>query len=159
MADAKFGPIFNSHSPDLSSFRARGGKLIQYHGWADPAIPALAWSITGGGAEDDGQHRKFLSSLHGAGHAALRRRAGSQRSFRPACHRGLGRESKAPEMILATKYKNSDASGGVVRTRPLCVFPAKAEWDGKGDKTSAESFRCVERRRCTWSRKQPVSSM
>jgi feruloyl esterase len=26
--------------PDLSAFRARGGKLILYHGWNDPAIPA-----------------------------------------------------------------------------------------------------------------------
>ena len=35
------GPTFNSYSPDLSAFKKRGGKLIQYHGWADPAIPAL----------------------------------------------------------------------------------------------------------------------
>ena len=26
---------------DLTPFRARGGKLILYHGWNDPAIPAL----------------------------------------------------------------------------------------------------------------------
>jgi feruloyl esterase len=26
-------------TPDLSAFKARGGKLIQYHGWADPFIP------------------------------------------------------------------------------------------------------------------------
>ena len=28
----------NATSPDLSAFRARGGRLIQYHGWNDPAI-------------------------------------------------------------------------------------------------------------------------
>ena len=27
-------------SPDLAPFRDHGGKLIQYHGWNDPAIPA-----------------------------------------------------------------------------------------------------------------------
>ena len=31
----------NAVNPDLSAFRARGGKLILYHGWNDPAIPAL----------------------------------------------------------------------------------------------------------------------
>lgn len=29
----------DSDSPDLRAFKARGGKLIQYHGWNDPAIP------------------------------------------------------------------------------------------------------------------------
>jgi len=28
-----------STSTDLSAFKARGGKIIQYHGWADPLIP------------------------------------------------------------------------------------------------------------------------
>jgi feruloyl esterase len=30
----------NSDNPDLTVFKARGGKLIQYHGWNDPANPA-----------------------------------------------------------------------------------------------------------------------
>jgi feruloyl esterase len=30
----------DSTDPDLSKFRAHGGKLIQYHGWNDPAIPS-----------------------------------------------------------------------------------------------------------------------
>jgi len=31
--------ILLATSPDLSAFKARGGKIIQYHGWADPFIP------------------------------------------------------------------------------------------------------------------------
>lgn len=31
-------PITAAPSPDLSAFTARGGKLIQYHGWADPVV-------------------------------------------------------------------------------------------------------------------------
>jgi Tannase and feruloyl esterase len=38
LTDDKMGPIVNSIDPDLSRFRARGGKLIEYHGWADGAI-------------------------------------------------------------------------------------------------------------------------
>ncbi|QYE36539.1 tannase/feruloyl esterase family alpha/beta hydrolase [Polymorphobacter sp. PAMC 29334] len=36
--DRELGPILDAASPDLSAFKARGGKLIQYHGWNDPAI-------------------------------------------------------------------------------------------------------------------------
>ena len=35
------GPIINNINPDLHAFRANGGKLIQYHGWADPDISPL----------------------------------------------------------------------------------------------------------------------
>jgi feruloyl esterase len=35
----RYAPIMDSDNPDLSAFKAHGGKLIQYHGWNDPAIP------------------------------------------------------------------------------------------------------------------------
>lgn len=34
--------IYNATNPDLSAFRAHGGKLILYHGWADSQIPPFA---------------------------------------------------------------------------------------------------------------------
>jgi feruloyl esterase len=37
-AKEKTGSILNSYNPDLRTFRAHGGKLIQYHGWGDAAI-------------------------------------------------------------------------------------------------------------------------
>jgi feruloyl esterase len=37
-ADEKSATILNSWYPDLRTFRAHGGKLIQYHGWEDAAI-------------------------------------------------------------------------------------------------------------------------
>jgi hypothetical protein len=36
------GGIYNANNPDLRAFRAHGGKLIMYHGWADEAIPPFA---------------------------------------------------------------------------------------------------------------------
>ena len=39
-AQATMGPLIDSPDPNLSAFKAHGGKLIQYHGWNDPAIPA-----------------------------------------------------------------------------------------------------------------------
>ena len=38
----KVGPMLDARDPDLGPFRARGGKLIVYHGWSDPDISALS---------------------------------------------------------------------------------------------------------------------
>src|SRR6202789_1028049 len=36
--ERQYAPIMDADNPDLSVFKARGGKLIQYHGWNDPGI-------------------------------------------------------------------------------------------------------------------------
>jgi len=38
-AERHYAPIMDANDPDLAAFKAHGGKLIQYHGWNDPAIP------------------------------------------------------------------------------------------------------------------------
>jgi feruloyl esterase len=38
-ARLRFQPIISAVNPDLRPFKARGGKMIQYAGWADAAIP------------------------------------------------------------------------------------------------------------------------
>jgi len=38
----KLGGIYNATDPDMSAFRANGGKIIIYHSWADQAIPPFA---------------------------------------------------------------------------------------------------------------------
>ena len=38
VASEKFASVVSSTDPDLSAFRSHGGKLLQYHGWNDPAI-------------------------------------------------------------------------------------------------------------------------
>jgi pimeloyl-ACP methyl ester carboxylesterase len=37
--ELKYAPILDAVDPNLSAFKAHGGKLIQYHGWNDPGIP------------------------------------------------------------------------------------------------------------------------
>jgi feruloyl esterase len=50
----------------------------------------------------------------------------------------MGRAGRAPDQILA-----SHATKGVVdRTRPLCSYPAVAEYKGRGDTDHAASFTC-----------------
>ena len=36
---AELAPIIDATNPDLTAFAARGGKLILWHGWADPGLP------------------------------------------------------------------------------------------------------------------------
>ena len=36
----QYGAVFGTDNPDLSAFRARGGRIIIWHGWADQLITA-----------------------------------------------------------------------------------------------------------------------
>jgi feruloyl esterase len=47
-----------------------------------------------------------------------------------------------PDRVVATKYVDDSPAKAVVRTRPLCPYPQKAEWNGQGDRTRAESYAC-----------------
>jgi feruloyl esterase len=69
--------IYNANDPGLSEFRDHGGKLILYHGWADPTVPP--WSTTdyyaavektmGGFAASQGFSRLYL--IPGAYHCLI----------------------------------------------------------------------------------------
>jgi feruloyl esterase len=49
----------------------------------------------------------------------------------------------APKEIIAAKYqKDSDPASGVVRTRPLCVYPLVAHYKGSGSTDDAANFTC-----------------
>ena len=47
----------------------------------------------------------------------------------------------APETIIATKFP--DKPSDVVMTRPLCVFPKIAKYNGSGNTNIAANFTCV----------------
>ncbi len=49
----------------------------------------------------------------------------------------------APSRIVATKYANDTPSQGAVMTRPLCVYPKTAVYNGSGDPTRAANFSCI----------------
>jgi feruloyl esterase len=130
-------------NPDLATFKARGGKLLMYHGWADPG-PAPANTINYysavqkkvGGRTDEWM-RLFL--LPGVGH----------------CGGGIGPDSAdyiaalerwreagmAPDRLTASRTRN----GQVVMTRPLCPYPQVAKWTGTGSTDDARSFTCSAR--------------
>jgi feruloyl esterase len=129
-----------SSDPHLEKFKARGGKLLLYHGWADPG-PAPANTIhyvnevarSLGGKQDDWM-RLFL--LPGVGHCG----GGpgpDQADYMGTIERW--RESgTAPDQIPAAHV----VANRVDMTRPLCPYPALAQYKGTGSTNDAANFAC-----------------
>ena len=144
-ADARFAPIFNSHDPDLSAFQRHGGKLIQFHGWADPAIPAgdsidYFNSVQAKMGDTSGFYRLFLAPgmLHcGGGRGPNAINAPALTAIAQWVEKG-----EAPARLTIAKFTDDDPQKPIVRTRPLCAFPRFAAWDRKGDRDHAESYMC-----------------
>ena len=127
---------------DLSAFKARGGKILFYHGWNDPGPSPLNTinyyeSVHGTmGPEQSDWMRLFM--MPGMGHCS----GGigpDQADFLSAIDAWV-ENGTAPERIVASRVSD----GEVDMTRPLCPFPQVAEWDGEGDPNDATSFVCAE---------------
>jgi feruloyl esterase len=160
--DDKLAAVLNATSTDLSDFRKHGGKLLMYHGWADPLIPSPS-SINYFNAlvGDEGHGGGFQqASYGGGGNQALARTQNYARLFMvPGMHHCSGgpgpntfdaltplvnwvEQGVAPETIVATKFVN-DTPPAVQMTRPLCVFPKVAKYKGNGSTSVAANFACI----------------
>ena len=132
--------IYDATSFDLRAFKARGGKIVMWHGWADGAITATS-SI---GYYDGVSH--FMGG-----------RDKTQDFFRlfliPGVHHGNGgpgltefdsfsalenwvENGQAPDRLIAGRVTN----GVLERTRPVFPYPTVARYSGKGDPKQADSF-------------------
>jgi hypothetical protein len=159
-ADTKMAKILNATEADLAAFKARGGKLILYHGWDDPAISALnsidyyhsvvsamgrenteafarlymapGMQHCGGGPGPDSFGQEGPTPMaQDAGHSL-------QLSIERWVEKGT-----TPSAIIATKYAGHGASEDVQMTRPLCAYPQIAKYKGSSDPNDAGSFVCV----------------
>lgn len=125
-AKAKMSPIIDSPDANLAAFRKRGGKLIQYHGWNDPAIPARSSIVY---AEDlrktmgDTGNFYRLYLVPGMLHCAGGNGPGTVDWL--ATLDGWVVDGKAPASLTATTLSGP-------ATQLLCPYPAVAKSDGKG---------------------------
>ncbi|KAF6816307.1 feruloyl esterase b [Colletotrichum plurivorum] len=140
---AKFTEPLGTADPDLSAFRDAGGKLLTWHGMADPLIThpgtILYWDRLrekmGGAEKLDEFYRVFLAP--GAGH----------------CSGGYGPVPVEPLAVLVDWVEGgkvpdtlfaSTTRDGVNTTRKLCPYPKSLGYDGRGDLKDASSFTCVD---------------
>lgn len=156
-AEEKNEKILNATDPNLAAFKARGGKLILYHGWNDAAIsalnsinyfnsvatkmgrtdtlafarlymvPGMQHCNSGPGANSFGQGRVFAND--------------PQRDMELALEQWV-EKGTAPSAIVATKYVDDDPAKGEKLTRPLCPYPQVAKYKGSGDTNDASNFVC-----------------
>ncbi|MBZ5608226.1 MAG: tannase/feruloyl esterase family alpha/beta hydrolase [Acidobacteriia bacterium] len=160
VADDSLAGKLNATNPDLKKFKDRGGKLIMYHGWSDAAIPPVATVnyyknvVSKMGAKDTSSFvRLFMvpGMQHcggGPGPNVFGQGAVTggdpEHDVDAALHRWV-EAGKAPEQIIATRYKGLAPSSGVARTRPLCRYPQVAKWNGTGSSDDAANFTCTDR--------------
>jgi feruloyl esterase len=132
--------IVNADNPDLAAFKARGGKLILAHGWADPAINPLATIAYYERIKTpDARLRDYvrLFMMPGVLHCLGGPGPDIVDWFAPIA--SWVEHGQAPERVVAQKL---GADGGVVNARPLCPYPLRAVYDGKGSTTDAASYAC-----------------
>jgi feruloyl esterase len=138
----KVGATMDSVDPNLRPFFGHGGKLLMYHGWADPGIPprssvqyysTVADTLGGAGKTKD-SIRLFM--VPGMGHC---RGGDGTDTFDPVAPLDEWvTKGKAPESIPASHL----TKGVVDRTRPLCPYPEVAVYKGSGDTNDAANFAC-----------------
>ena len=126
--------------PDLKRFFGRGGKLLMYHGWADPLVTPdtslIMYKRINEAVGPAAANSLALFMVPGMGH----------------CQGGPGTDVFDKVTAIdqwvesGTKPQSIPAShmtGGVAdRTRPLCAYPATAHYIGSGSTDDAKNFRC-----------------
>jgi feruloyl esterase len=158
--DDQLAAVLNANSTDLGEFREHGGKLLMYHGWADPLIPSQSSINYFNALVANDSHGFQQASFAANGNPALARTQSYARLFMVPgmyhCSGGPGpntfdaltplvtwvEKGVAPETIAATKF-TTDTPPAVQMTRPLCVFPKVAKYRGRGSTSVAANFTCV----------------
>ncbi len=141
-ADTAANGLLAGVNPDLTSFASHGGKLLTYHGWADPSIAPQAsinfynsaLKATKAPTQSPDWLRLFM--VPGMGHCAGGE--GPNVFDTVSALEAWVEQGKAPERIVASHSTN----GRVDRTRPLCAYPRQASYTGTGSIDAAESFVC-----------------
>jgi hypothetical protein len=137
----QYGAVIGTDNPDLTRFRDHGGKVIICHGLADQLIPAAGTidyfkrvqERMGGEKNTAKFARLFLvpgvdHGFHGAG--------ATPTGLNEAMLRWV-EEGQPPDKLIAEKR---DASGQVIRTRPLFPYPYVAKYKGSGNPDQAVNF-------------------
>lgn len=141
----RYGGAIHATDPDLTRFKARGGKLLIYHGWSDGgsggAISALNTisyyeSVLREMGPAQGEWlRLFL--VPGMAHCGG---GTGPNQFHALAALERWREENIPPISIPAARVN--AQGAIDMTRPLCPYPQRAVYRGKGSVNDAANFAC-----------------
>ena len=124
--------IINSDNPDLEAFRARNGKLLMYHGWADAIV--TPWKSIeyykeveqrfGGREKTQDFFRLFM--IPGMDHCGIGNNLGiTDDSFDPlTALETWVEDGDAPEFLMMTKF---DPEDNMIWERPVYPYPQKTQ--------------------------------
>jgi hypothetical protein len=148
VANERTAADLNATDANLKAFVKRGGKLLMYHGWNDPAIPAL------GTVEYYGRVRAALGDSATNASVRLYMVPGMLHCDGGPGATEIGQDADLPrgdaqhdvvtalEMWVETgKGPGTIVATGNGMTRPICVWPEVAKYKG-GDTKVAASFAC-----------------
>ncbi|RSV38818.1 tannase/feruloyl esterase family alpha/beta hydrolase [Sphingomonas sp. ABOLE] len=131
----RLSPVIDATDADLRAYRARGGRLLVYHGLADPVVSPLdtltyrrAMLARTGAAAD--WYRLFL--VPGMGHCGGG--DGPNRFDAQAAIERWVEQGQAPARLTGTLADGT--------TRPICAYPARA-LHRSGDGTKESDFICA----------------
>lgn len=157
------GPYVDATSEDLRSFQAAGGKLLQYHGWADAVVSPLAsieyrravatfleqvapqvsvddfyrlFMVPGMAHCGGGIGPNMFGSV-GTGVVSLNRDPTSD-VF--SALESWVEQKRKPDHLIGSGF--SSAGNAQPLTRPICAYPAVARYAGRGDINDATHFTC-----------------
>jgi feruloyl esterase len=126
--------------PNLSRFFGRGGKLLMYHGWADPLVSPdtslIMYRRIADAVGPSAANSLALFMVPGMGHCQGGK--GTDVFDKVAALDQWVESGKKPQSIEAAHL----TAGVVDRTRPLCAHPATARYTGSGSTDEAKSHRC-----------------
>jgi feruloyl esterase len=137
---ARATKLYNATSFDLRAFKARGGKMLMWHGLSDAAIIATSSigyyegveKLMGGRAQTRDFFRLFL--IPGVHHCAGG--PGFTEFDALTLLENWVEKGQAPDMMIASR----SANGVTERTRPIYPYPLQARYSGGGDPKQASSY-------------------
>jgi feruloyl esterase len=139
--DKMAGALMNAIDPNLKPLFSRGGKVLMYHGWADPGIaPQNSINYYNSVIETLGKSavsnsiRLFM--VPGMGHC--QGGDGTSTFNMMDAVSAWVEQGKAPDRIEASRVRG----GKTERTRPLCPYPQMAVYNGSGSTDESTNFSC-----------------
>ena len=134
------GGLLFGGDPNLTRFFSRGGKLLMYHGWADPLVTPDASLIMFKQINDAvgpaAANSLALFMVPGMGHC--QGGPGTDVFDKVAALDQWVESGTKPQSIVASHMTGAVAD----RTRPLCAYPTIAHYSGSGSTDDAANFRC-----------------